>query len=199
MENNNIWKIIMKIISNKTTIRNSFFSLILVFLTYSALAQNIDILSSHTSDQRFLTDFSNFKLIPNGKVSNRGQVDLNHLDIIWSDQFGEYDIYIDKNPQRESLGEGYPLSDYYLLYDDDKQKIAIFTGNIACQLNNDVDAIDIANDYNLTLMHDFSSINQAFFKFKDLDGLQIMLEQLQSDYRIIKAYPEILENFRRAQ
>jgi len=199
LENNNIWKIIMKIIKNKTAIKNSFFFLILVFFAYFSFAQNSDILSSHTSDQSFLTDFNNFKLIPNGKVSNRGQVDMNNLDIIWFDQFGEYDIYIDNNPQRESLGEGYPLSDYYLLYDENKQKIAIFTGNIACQLNNDVDAIDIANDYNLTLMHDFSSINQAFFNFKDLDRLQIMLEQLQSDYRIIKAYPEILENFRRAQ
>ena len=68
-----------------------------------------------------------------------------------------------------------------------------------CQLNDDVDAIDIANDYNLSLSHDFSSINQAFYNFEDLDGLQVMLEQLQSDYRVEKAYPEILENFRRAQ
>jgi len=199
LENNNIWKIIMKIIKNKTAIKNSFFFLILVFFAYLSFAQNSDILSSHTSDQSFLTDFNNFKLIPNGKVSNRGQVDMNNLDIIWFDQFGEYDIYIDNNPQRESLGEGYPLSDYYLLYDENKQKIAIFTGNIACQLNNDVDAIDIANDYNLTLVHDFPSINQAFFNYNDLDRLQIMLEQLQSDYRIIKAYPDIVENFRRTQ
>tara|TARA_B100001113_G_scaffold187726_1_gene153707 strand:- start:130 stop:699 length:570 start_codon:yes stop_codon:yes gene_type:complete len=189
----------MKIFKNKTAIKNPFYSLFLVFFAYSGFTQNSDILSSHTSDQSFLTDFNNFKLIPNGKVSNRGQVDLNNLDIIWSDQFGEYDIYIDNNPQRESLGEGYPLSDYYLLYDDDKQKIAIFTGNIVCQLNNDEDAIDIANDYNLSLSHNFPSINQAFYNFEDLDGLQVILEQLQSDYRVKKAYPEILENFRRAQ
>ena len=112
----------MKIIKNKTAIKNPFYSLFLVFFAYSGFAQNSDILSSHTSDQSFLTDFNNFKLIPNGKVSNRGQVDLNNLDIIWSDQFGEYDIYIDNNPQRESLGEGYPLSNYYLLYDDDNKK-----------------------------------------------------------------------------
>ncbi|MAR82908.1 MAG: hypothetical protein CMD44_03860 [Gammaproteobacteria bacterium] len=189
----------MKIIKNKTAIKNPFYSLFLVFFAYSGFAQNSDILSSHTSGQSFLTDFNNFKLIPNGKVSNRGQVDLNDLDIIWSDQFGEYEIYIDNNPQREGLGEGYPLSDYYLLYDDDKQKIAIFTGNIVCQLNNDEDAIDIANDYNLSLSHNFPSINQAFYNFEDLDGLQVILEQLQLDYRVKKAYPEILENFRRAQ
>ncbi len=199
MENNDIWKIIMKIFKNKTAIKNPFYSLFLVFFAYSGFAQNSDILSSHTSDQSFLTDFNNFKLIPNGKVSNRGQVDLNNLDIIWSDQFGEYDIYIDNNPQREGLGEGYPTSKYYLLYDDDKQKIAIFTGNIVCQLNNDEDAIDIANDYNLSLSHNFPSINQAFYNFENIDGLQVMLEQLRSDYRIKKAYPEILENFRRAQ
>ena len=86
-----------------------------------------------------------------------------------------------------------------MLYDDDKQKIAIFTGNIVCQLNDDEDAIDIANDYNLSLSHNFPSINQAFYNFEDLDGLQVILEQLQLDYRVKKAYPEILENFRRAQ
>ena len=189
----------MKIIKNKTNLKNYFFALFLVFFIYSGFTQNNNILSSHASGQNFLTDFNNFKLVPNGKVSNRGQVDLNNLDIIWSAQFGEYDIYIDKNPQRESLGEGYPVSNYYLLYDHAKQKIAIFTGNIVCQLNENVDAIDIANDYNLILSHDFSSINQAFYNFGDLDDLQVMLEQLQSDYRIEKAYPEILENFRRAQ
>ena len=68
-----------------------------------------------------------------------------------------------------------------------------------CQLNDDEDAIDIANDYNLSLSHNFPSINQAFYNFEDLDGLQVILEQLQLDYRVKKAYPEILEYFRRAQ
>jgi hypothetical protein len=189
----------MKSLKNKIILINCFFSLFLVSFSYSGFAQNSNFLSPHASGQNFLTDRNNFKFIPNGKVSNRGQIDLNSSDIIWSDQFGEYDIYIDKNPQREGLGEGSPLSDYYLLYDEDKQKIAIFTGNIVCQLNEDVDAIDIANDYNLTLSHDFPSIHQAFYSFEDLHGLQVMLEQLRSDYRVKKVYPEILENFRRAQ
>ena len=189
----------MKNIKNTITLKNYYLVIFIMPFSYFGFAQNNNFLSSHASDQIIVTDRNNFKIVSNGQISSRGRIDLNNSDIVWSAQFGEYDIYIDNNPQREGLGEGYPLSDYYLLYDDDKQKIAIFTGNIVCQLNNDEDAIDIANDYNLSLSHNFPSINQAFYNFEDLDGLQVMLEQLQSDYRVKKAYPEILENFRRAQ
>ena len=199
MENNHIWKIKMKNIKNTITLKNYSFVIFIMSFSYFGFAQNNNFLSSHASDQIIVTDRNNFKIVSNGQISSRGRIDLNNSDIVWSAQFGEYDIYIDKNPQRESLGEGYPTSKYYLLYDDAKQKIAIFTGNIVCQLNDNVDAIDIANDYNLILSHDFSSINQAFYNFESIDGLQVMLEQLRSDYRIKKAYPEILENYRRAQ
>ena len=189
----------MKNIKNIITLKNYYLVIFILSFSYFGFAQNINFLSSHASDQIIVTDRNNFKIVSNGRISNRGQIDLNNSEIVWSTQFGEYDIYIDNNPQRESLGEGYPTSKYYLLYDDAKQKIAIFTGNIVCQLNDNIDAIDIANDYNLILSHDFSSINQAFYNFENIEGLQVMLEQLRSDYRIKKAYPEILENFRRAQ
>ena len=189
----------MKNIKNTITLKNYYLVIFILSFSYFGFAQNNNFLSSQTSDQIIVTDRNNFKIVSNGRISNRGQIDLNNSEIVWSAQFGEYDIYIDKNPQRESHGEGYPTSKYYLLYDDAKQKIAIFTGNIVCQLNDNVDAIDIANDYNLILSYDFSSINQAFYNFQNIDGLQVMLEQLRSDYRIKKAYPEILENFRRAQ
>ena len=78
MENNNIWKIIMKIIKNRTAIKNSFYSLFLVFFAYSGFTQNSDILSSHASDQIIVTDWNNFKIVSNGQISNRGRVDLNN-------------------------------------------------------------------------------------------------------------------------
>jgi hypothetical protein len=53
--------------------------------------------------------------------------------------------------------------------------------------------------HQLELAHNFTAINQSFFLIPSINVLSIKLEALLSDNRVKNAYPEIIENFRRAQ
>ena len=163
-----------------------------------AHSQNVNFLTPYAIGETIQTENNNYQVVPNGIVRNQASLDDGNSNIIWQSNIGEYEVYIQSTPIRSEYDDS-SKEKYFLIYDTDKEKAAIFTGNIIVELNGNANADEIAMFHQLELVHNFTAINQSFFLIPSISVLSIKLEALLSDNRIKNAYPEIIENFRRAQ
>ena len=163
-----------------------------------AHSQNVKFLTPYAIGENIQTENNNYQVVPNGIVRNQASLDDGNSNIIWQSNIGEYEVYIQSTPIRSEYDDS-SKEKYFLIYDSSKEKAAIFTGNIIVELNGNANADEIAMDHQLELAHNFTAINQSFFLIPSINVLSIKLEALLSDNRVKNAYPEIIENFRRAQ
>ena len=163
-----------------------------------AFSQESGFLASHATGLEITSQSSTYKIIPNGRVLNSAVIDPSDTNIIWSNQVGAFNFIIESIPGRSFLqAEASNIDDYILAYNPTSDKAVVLTGNIAVSLDNGIDAQTIANEYNLTLVHDFPSIKRAFFKPSNQSQLPSKITVLNSDYRVLSAYLDVIENFRR--
>jgi hypothetical protein len=155
-------------------------------------------LTPYAIGENIQTENNNYLVVPNGIVRNQASLANGNSNIIWQSNIGEYEVFIQTTPIRSEYDDS-SKEKYFLIYDTDKEKAAIFTGNIIVELNGNANADEIAMDHQLELAHNFKAINQSFFLIPSINVLSIKLEALLSDNRVKNAYPEIIENFRRAQ
>ena len=160
-----------------------------------------ELLQSLANGTEVVFNDSTFKLIPKGKVSAAGTVNLNDQNIVWSNQLGGYHVIIEAIPGRTiaQTNENSSFDGYQLAYNETTRKIAVITGNIIVNLKINIDAASIASDYNLTVANDFPRINRAFFKVKNQSELASKLIALNADYRVVEANLEMMEHFQRAR
>lgn len=163
-----------------------------------AHSQNVKFLTPYAIGENIQTENNNYQVVPNGIVRNQASLANGNSNIIWQSNIGEYEVFIQSTPIRSEYDDS-SKEKYFLIYDTDKEKAAIFTGNIIVELNGNANADEIAMDHQLELAHNFKAINQSFFLIPSINVLSIKLEALLSDNRVKNAYPEIIENFRRAQ
>jgi hypothetical protein len=160
-----------------------------------------ELLQSLASGSEIMFNEATFKLIPKGKVSAAGTVNLNDQNIVWSNQLGGYHVIIEAIPGRTiaQTNENSLFNGYQLAYNETTRKVAVITGNIIVNLKINIDAASIASDYNLTVANDFPRINRAFFKVKNQSELASKLIALNADYRVVEANLEMMEHFQRAR
>ena len=160
-----------------------------------------ELLQSLANGTEVVFNDSTFKLIPKGKVSAAGTVNLNDQNIVWSNQLGGYHVIVEAIPGRTiaQTNENSSFDGYQLAYNETTRKIAVITGNIIVNLKINIDAASIASDYNLTVANDFPRINRAFFKVKNQSELASKLIALNADYRVVEANLEMMEHFQRAR
>ena len=163
-----------------------------------AHSQEIKFLTPYAIGETIQTENNNYQVVPNGIVRNHASLNDENSNVIWQSNIGEYEVYIQSTPIRSEYDDS-SNEKYFLIYDTDKEKAAIFTGNIIVELNGNANADEIAMFHQLELAHNFTAINQSFFLIPSINVLSIKLEALLSDNRVKNAYPEIIENFRRAQ
>lgn len=160
-----------------------------------------ELLQSLANGTEVVFNDSTFKLIPKGKVSAAGTVNLNDQNIVWSNQLGGYHVIVEAIPGRTiaQTNENSSFDGYQLAYNETTRKIAVITGNIIVNLKSNIDAESIASDYNLSIANDFPRIQRAFFKVENQSELASKLIALNADYRVIEATLEMMEHFHRAR
>ena len=160
-----------------------------------------ELLQSLANGTEVVFNDATFKLIPKGKVSAAGTVNLNDQNIVWSNQLGGYHVIIEAIPGRTiaQTNENSSFNNYQLAYNETTRRVAVITGNIIVNLKINIDAASIASDYNLTVANDFPRINRAFFKVKNQSELASKLIALNADYRVVEANLEMMEHFQRAR
>ena len=160
-----------------------------------------ELLKSLANGTEVVFNDSTFKLIPKGKVSAAGTVNLNDQNIVWSNQLGGYHVIVEAIPGRTiaRTNENSSFDGYQLAYNETTRKIAVITGNIIVNLKSNIDAESIASDYNLSIANDFPRIQRAFFKVENQSELASKLIALNADYRVIEATLEMMEHFHRAR
>ena len=160
-----------------------------------------ELLQSLANGTEVVFNDSTFKLIPKGKVSAAGTVNLNDQNIVWSNQLGGYHAIIEAIPGRTiaQTNENSSFNNYQLAYNETTRRVAVITGNIIVKLKINIDAASIASDYNLSIAKDFPRIQRAFFKVENQSELASKLIALNADYRVIEANLEMMEHFHRAR
>ena len=160
-----------------------------------------ELLQSLANGAEVVFNDSTFKLIPKGKVSDVGTVNLNDQNIVWSNQLGGYHVIVEAIPGRTiaQTNENSSFDGYQLAYNETTRKIAVITGNIIVNLKSNIDAASIASDYNLSIANDFPRIQRAFFKVENQSELASKLIALNAYYRVIEATLEMMEHFHRAR
>ena len=160
-----------------------------------------ELLQSLANGTEVVFNDATFKLIPKGKVSAAGTVNLNDQNIVWSNQLGGYHVIIEAIPGRTiaQTNENSSFNNYQLAYNETTRRVAVITGNILVNLKINIDAASIASDYNLSIAKDFPRIQRAFFKVENQSELASKLIALNADYRVIEANLEMMEHFHRAR
>ena len=160
-----------------------------------------ELLQSLANGTEIVFNDATFKLIPKGKVSAAGTVNLNDQNIVWSNQLGGYHAIIEAIPGRTiaQTNENSSFNNYQLAYNETTRRVAVITGNIIVNLKINIDAASIASDYNLSIAKDFPRIQRAFFKVENQSELASKLIALNADYRVIEANLEMMEHFHRAR
>ena len=160
-----------------------------------------ELLQSLANGTEVVFNDATFKLIPKGKVSAAGTVNLNDQNIVWSNQLGGYHVIIEAIPGRTiaQTNENSSFNNYQLAYNETTRRVAVITGNIIVNLKINIDAASIASDYNLSIAKDFPRIQRAFFKVENQSELASKLIALNADYRVIEANLEMMEHFHRAR
>ena len=112
----------------------------------------------------------------------------------WQARLGRFELSIDPRAGTRSTSSAVPDTTYQLAFNPRTGNPAVVTGMIITKLAPGTDAGQVASSLGLTVAAEFDHLDAAVFQTHYADNLAAQVDALQSDYRVVNAYAEVIEH-----